>query len=641
MKIGHHSGLAQPTPDRNQPPSRCGASTVMRITFATVIRRTLLAVLSLLLAAVFCFSTGLVPGWGRWYSNNFAYREQTEAMLHGSLALASTPTAEAWDMAWAKGGVQQVWGLGVPCWRLPFEAFAKMCGCDAFPDRVAFGLALALIVFAVVRIRTPFCGIGSSSARSCLPETVAGVFLLVFFPPFVTLCRTWFNVYEEAEAYTYLTGIGLFLGTIWFLRFGEMRHYLVLSLGAGLVAFVRPTLGVYGLVSLSLAWAKTRRMRWPLPKSLAGLGLFLSGGGLLFATNQLRFGSGFEFGHSLNLNGYDVMQFTTHIQNPLHQESFPALFKELFSFLFFTRGAPLSNQGFNAGLFPGQLTALRWRDLYYSSYDWTFLIVCVGVSCWMVWAFWERKRNRTAHRDNGLGAAGAWSILSAIPLFLFYLHYPVLSPRYMLDFGPAIAAAMWTFACGSRLYLPNNWRSGLIVCTLVTLWWSYEVVSARILPVTRHPGSISFRQMSSDMMPKLIIEKPLPDSYAVGTDLGDYGIPFNGAGWNSTNGATKCMATFFIQDPQFLEMDIAPARGVHADESDWSQIRAKIGLQFLTLESMRATKEGETMLFQPPHGQNYRSGIQVAFIGFTGPQDLSTNDSKFRLLRISWNAGAP
>ena len=89
-------------------------------------------------AAVLLYATGLVPQWGLWYGPSPYYREQTEALLRGSLALHSTATAMTSDLAWHNGGVQQVWGLGVPVWRLPFELLAKLAGQRAFPDRWEF-----------------------------------------------------------------------------------------------------------------------------------------------------------------------------------------------------------------------------------------------------------------------------------------------------------------------------------------------------------------------------------------------------------------------------------------------------------------------------------------------------------------------
>ena len=97
-------------------------------------------------------ATGLIPKWGQWYSVNMAYRRQTEAMLNGSLALDKDPRTVGYDMAWASDGVQQVWGLGVPSWRLPFELVAKLFGQAGFPDRLALTAAMALLTYALLRV---------------------------------------------------------------------------------------------------------------------------------------------------------------------------------------------------------------------------------------------------------------------------------------------------------------------------------------------------------------------------------------------------------------------------------------------------------------------------------------------------------
>ena len=86
-------------------------------------------------------STSLIPQWGQWYSVNSAYRRQTEALL-APYALHDDPRKVGYDMAWAEDGVQQVWGLGVPIWRLPFELLANFSGVAAFPDRVALAAAI-------------------------------------------------------------------------------------------------------------------------------------------------------------------------------------------------------------------------------------------------------------------------------------------------------------------------------------------------------------------------------------------------------------------------------------------------------------------------------------------------------------------
>jgi len=146
---------------------------------------------ALVICILFLAGTGLVPEWGKWYSENTYYREQTDALLEGSLALHDTPTALRNDLAWHNGSVHQVWGLGVPCWRLPFELLARMCGQSGFPDRLAFGIALALFAFLTLTILLP-----SSQDRDLSvwelaknPVRLAGVLVLVLFPPFIVMCR--------------------------------------------------------------------------------------------------------------------------------------------------------------------------------------------------------------------------------------------------------------------------------------------------------------------------------------------------------------------------------------------------------------------------------------------------------------------
>ena len=234
-----------------------------------------LGIFSAVLALTICIVCGLVPKWGQWYSINPALRRQTEAMLHGSFALGEDPRILGYDMAWVDGGVQQVWGLGVPSWRVPFELLSKLFGYTAFPDRLALTAAMALLIYALFRLLVPLSQESDAWANiKRHPEAMAGVFLLVLFPPFLALCRTRFDVYEEVQAYTYLAGIGLFALTLWFVRRPTFAKYLLLAGCAGLAAFVRPTLSCYGVASIVLAWVVTRREAWPQARSLAGPGLF-------------------------------------------------------------------------------------------------------------------------------------------------------------------------------------------------------------------------------------------------------------------------------------------------------------------------------------------------------------------------------
>ncbi len=119
-------------------------------------------------------------------------------------------------------------------------------------------------------------------------------------------------------------------------------------------------------------------------------------------------------------------------------------------------------------------------------------------------------------------------------------------------------------------------------------------------------------------------------------NLADYGISFNGIGWDTATGKTKSAIAIFIRDPERLELEVAPVAGTPISGTDYDQIRAKIGLESLKLESIRRTPEGAILLFRGPEKRIYRSGLQVASLGFVAPQELSVSTSRFRLLRVRW-----
>ena len=80
--------------------------------------------------------------------------------------------------------MQQVWGLGVPCWRLPFEALAKLFGQPAFPDRLAFAAAWALMIYLVMLafLAPAEPGIGWLKQLGRHPERIAVIIMLAIFP---------------------------------------------------------------------------------------------------------------------------------------------------------------------------------------------------------------------------------------------------------------------------------------------------------------------------------------------------------------------------------------------------------------------------------------------------------------------------
>jgi len=155
----------------------------------------------------------------------------------------------------------------------------------------------------------------------------------------------------------------------------------ILGLATGLAGFVRPTLVAYGIAGIIIAFVYTAKLRWPIGKRLSGLILFCVAGGLLSLTNLYRFGSPFEFGHRLNLNGIDVMRFVTRFQDPFRSSSALSAAIELISSLFLAGNNFNGYSYYQPAFFPGpspnhQMARILFHDI-------RFHIFAHGVGGWI------------------------------------------------------------------------------------------------------------------------------------------------------------------------------------------------------------------------------------------------------------------
>ena len=212
-------------------------------------------------AAGLLLATGLVTTWRAWYSTSLPYRNQTDALLNGDLALSRSVGDLKFDHTWSEQGVHQVWGLGVPLWRLPFEAAAKWCGFDGFPDRLAFGLFALLVCFVTLKVWVDFGeersepNDGADSGWRLITGFGAGFLILLLFPPFLTLLQVRGAVWEEAVAYEYLLGILQLSLLLALVRKPAVWRLLLVCALAGVGPLIRPTLVFYGFGTLVIAIA--------------------------------------------------------------------------------------------------------------------------------------------------------------------------------------------------------------------------------------------------------------------------------------------------------------------------------------------------------------------------------------------------
>jgi hypothetical protein len=358
----------------------------------------------------------------------------------------------------------------------------------------------------------------------------------------------------------------------------------------------------------------------------------------LFLTNAYRFGSGFEFGHQLNLNVHFAMMYATRFENPVLAASLSEKITELFSILFLVRDSLHCCDGYAPAILPGQAPVIRWRDVYFSTYDLTYLALIVAAWAASFRIVWLSRANASGPLAEA-AIMGAWSFISAAPLFfLLYLNYPVLSSRYMMDFAPAFAVAIWALLQFAGDLVRTRSEARLTISSLLFLllgsWWGYQVFTAKIFPDTGG-GTVDRVAVapSAHKVPSLIdIE-----SYSKDTNIDRFRIPFNGYGWWRPAGRTSSIVVLFLPGTTRLELDLRPVEGMAVAQGDWDQIQVKIGLDQLALESTSEYADRRTLRFtRAPKSQP--SQVEVAFIRLTEPE-ASLGQSKFQLERVRW-AGA-
>ena len=625
-----------------------------------------ITVLTLLLLIL----TGLIPEWGVWYSVIDWYRPQMSALIEGHTNLGTALSSLEHDNTWSGGGVQQVWGLGVPFLRLPFEFTGHLFGFEVFPVRLITGFWIFCVTFwgytVLVHQYSP-----QQRTKSRVLEAksyffgMIGLLLLLFFPSLITLLSSRMMVFEEALVYTYLYGIAEALTLLWFIRKPRLKGWLILSAVAGLGAFIRPTLLFYGAASMLVgalrlflnrphpvrdAAPKSFLIRWGLPGHswLWGPILFLLGGGLLFLTNLKRFDDGFEFGHRLNVQWGDRMlgsMYSTRFGSPWQNEPFVSAGKELFGLMFLPTKFNNGNW-YEPNLFPGQSSTFRWRETYLRTYDLSVLglVLC---SFTAGAAAWRRRKPVTTEEspDNTtprypideVGYLALWSFLAAAPLVWFYLWASVIASRYMLDFGPAFALAIFAlYEWGYRKIKKHKWA---ILWVSVFLTWLLAEVALSLAPPEHGPRwctSVSRNAVA------------VPGFYELETDVE---TRFDGLGWKKDEGTTKAIVTVFVHDAEFLELELEPNQSlidemakkgeINFPQPDPEVIRAKVGLEYLERESITKTEYGCKIRFKGPQRKVYQSGYQVAFLAMIAKEDLGCRYTPWLLKSVRWNVTDP
>lgn len=608
------------------------------------------------IALAFCIfllgiATGFISGFDKWYSPQTADMVQTLALMQGHFALSDNPAYIQIDMLWHNGAVQQVWGLGVPILFLPFYIVANLFGFLTFPDRAIFLILLfstALLLFYSFR---------DFFRNASVTHPQRGALLLacgfILFPPLYLLIKNNFSVYNETIAFLYICSGLLFALLVRFLNKKDSTTFYLLLFWAGFLPLVRPTGLFYALPAGCIALVIAFRHRWRLSRILLGIGLSLVGIVFLCATNYIRFGGIAEFGHSLNFySGSEIIELT-RFPNDFSRTPFLAKFIETAGILFIgdvnDTGNIFHTPDKNGVPFP--VENARFRALSFHVFDLFYLLfLCTCIALPFIF------RN-TFRAQPHIPAFFFFGIFSLLSLLVFYSFAPFFASRYLVDFALSffvliafvVSLFLIHFTQVQKKILPS------VLCFTLVAWFIFEVAGpytppfrAKTTPsVTSDSRLLSvYRALPSRHIPlsyevesvSPIRQRPFSTT-AINTSAGEgfipskTNIPFNAVGWRYDTGKVSRAAMFFLANPHSLVLTLSTV-GV-SSEFLHANVKAKIGLEYLVLQSVTQDPEGIiTVRFAGPTKPVYQSGIQVAFIDFTEHGSKSGNNIFLR--KLTW-----
>jgi len=623
---------------------------------------------------------------GAWYSDCTIYHEQRISLMDFKLALSDHPARLRHDMVWYNGGIQQVYGLAVPIWLTILQPIGKILGYKMMPDRLALAIALSIMALAVL-LTFPICASNNGSwLKKNQVVCMSGVVLIILlFPPFHGLLSTRLSVYEEAVAYEYIYGIIQFCLLVMHARTPSYAKYFMLCAMAGMGGFVRPTLVFYGLAAVATGGIvillhrrhtlniKNMAARDALDRTdmeiendkkcakhaktllsvivrplVVGCLFFVIGGGLLYCTNYLRFGNGFEFGHRLNLQDLPGSMYATRFDHPYQREPIRSATVELISLLFLNKNM---NGGifFKRNFFDNQSETTRWREIYLTAYDVTYLPLLMSGIIAGACSFRRLLSRRNggdscddmlSEKDREIVAMALWGLISSAMLFGFYLRNSVISSRYLLDFMSGYAAIMvagWLALC-YYAYKYCNRKYILFALLGILCVWQYCILAGirSVYGAPRFLSEIEAIQHLENEKNKERLPRPiLPGYYNAVNNISQLYYPYNGMGWDLRTGDVKPLIILFLQDPEYLELII------RAKREDWERavprhVRAKVGLEELGIEKIIIREDGWLVRFRKPKSKRYQSGLQAAFITFVPNTRLADRITPWRLIRAQW-----
>ncbi len=400
----------------------------------TKLERAAPLVLAVLLTALLLKFSGLVTHVGVWYSYYPTYILQSQALLDGHLWIARS--LAGWvnqDWAFGPHGMEQIWGLGVPLLRAPFDLLARAAGQLPFSDRLFFlGCSMFVATFSLATLSRVLPREVSAPTRWTL--LLGAGWTLFLYPWWINLFTNRFNgmaIWSEAVAYNCL--IGLFSYFV-LLRSATGRGnppLWVIGAVAGFTILIKPT-GVFFLgAALAVALLKGLRTRTLKRRELlllcAAVGAELA---FLFVTNTLRFGRPWEFGHGMVIGGpLDTDLYALRFNSPFFQAPLWAKLKDLWATIVI---APEGSSLWTV--------SPRTRELHFRHVGIAALLFAGAGFGLSVFDFLHRRRTgRHSALETHLALSSLWALMALAGLCGFYLNTFTISSRYLTELAPPLS----------------------------------------------------------------------------------------------------------------------------------------------------------------------------------------------------------
>jgi hypothetical protein len=260
------------------------------------------------------------------------------------------------------------------------------------------------------------------------------------------------------------------------------------------------------------------------------------------------------------------------------------------------------------------------------------IIAIVGAICWLA------VKRRTVLSANSLarrpasalvGALLAWTLAGVLGLGYFYLYFPILCARYLLDFAPAFAAALFL------VWLAGSVRFPKLSLVVLAVWLGWE-----ILP-TRGGAPSHYLLKRTELPPPVRVEgrKKLSEyrgAYGIDGHPAETRIAFNGEGWSADDGAAAPVVVLVIDRPEFVELQVEPRMPMGATQPSPDHYRAQIGGVELPLERTSESDGAATVRFKVPDRIREQQGEQILCLCFIERCDEEDRVSQRVLRSVRW-----